>query len=140
MENNHRLAWAWVAAPLAGILMVWVVVCAVGFVRYRPATLLAGLGVMGAVLVVSLLFGVPVAYAAEAIVGIPAVRLLESRHWLRWAPLMAIAAVTGAVVFTGAAALFLGEWDWVSGGLVGALAGAAAGACLWIVGLRTRPR
>lgn len=140
MENNHRLAWAWAAAPLAGIVTVWVVICAVGFVLYRPATLLAGLGVVGAVLVVSLLFGVPVAYAAEAIIGIPAVRLLESRHWLRLAPLIAIAAITGALAFTGAAALLLGEWDWVSGGLVGGFAGAAAGACLWLVGLRTRRR
>ena len=140
MEDSRRMAWAWIAAPMAGVLVVWVVVCALGFIHYRPATLLASLGVAGAVLVVSLLFGAPVAYAAEAIVGIPAVRLLDSRHWLGWAPLIAIATVTGALAFTGAAALFLGEWDWVSGSLVGGLAGATAGACLWFVGLRLRSK
>lgn len=140
MEDNRRRAWAWVVAPMAGVLVVWVVVCALGFVRHPPATLLATLGVAGAVLVVSLLFGAPVAYAAEAIVGIPAVRLLESRHWLRWAPLVAIATVTGALTYTAAAALLLGEWDWVTGSLLGGLAGATAGACLWLVGLRVRPK
>lgn len=138
MEDNRRMTRAWVAAPLAGVLVVWAVVSALGFVHYRPATLLASLGVAGAVLFVSLLFGAPVAYAAEALVGIPAVRLLDSRHWLGWVPLVAVATVTGAFAFTGAAALFLGEWDWVFGTLVGGLAGATAGACLWLVGLRLR--
>jgi ABC-type polysaccharide/polyol phosphate export permease len=138
MDNGDRMAWAWVAAPLAAILMVSVVVCAFGLALYQPATLLAALKIVAAVLVVSLVFGIPVAYAAEAIVGIPAVHLLESRHWLSWPPLIAIASVTGALAFTGAEALFLGEWDWVSGSLVGGLAGATAGACLWLVGLRIR--
>jgi hypothetical protein len=138
MENSDRLAWAWIAAPMAGILTVWLVVCAVGLPLYHPATLLAGLGIMGRGLLVSLVFGIPVAYAAEAIIGIPAVHLLESRHWLRWPPLIAIAAVTGALAFTGAEALFLGEWSWVSGSLVGGLGGGVAGAFLWLVGLRPR--
>jgi hypothetical protein len=140
MENNRRARWAWIVAPMASVLMVWLVVSALGFAFYRPPTLLAGLQAAGAVLVVSLLFGVPVAYAVEAIVGIPAVRLLDSRHWLRWPPLVAIATVTGALTLTAAAALLVGEWDWWFGSVVGGIAGATAGGCLWIVGLRARPK
>jgi hypothetical protein len=136
MENSDRMVWAWIAAPIAGILTAWVVVCAVGLSLYHPATPLAGLGIMVRVLVVSLVFGIPVAYAAAAIIGIPAVRLLESRRWLKWPPLIAIAVVTGALAFTGAEALFLGEWSWLSGSLVGGLAGGAAGTFLWLVGVR----
>jgi hypothetical protein len=140
MENSRRMTWAWIAAPMASVLMVWVAVCALGFARYRPPTLLAGLQAAGAILIVSLLFGAPVAYAAEAIVGIPVVRLLDARHWLRWGPLVAIATVTGALTLTAAAALFVGEWDWVFGILMGGLAGATAGGCLWLVGLRARSK
>jgi hypothetical protein len=39
---------AYLAAPMTSVLMVWVVVCAFGFARYRPPTLLAGLQAAGA--------------------------------------------------------------------------------------------
>jgi hypothetical protein len=97
---------------------------------------------MGRVLVVSLVFGIPVAYAAAAIIGIPAVHLLESRHWLRWPPLIAIAVVTGALAFTGAEALFLGEWSWLSGSLVAAspVERRAHSCGSWACGPTGRPR
>ncbi len=139
MNEGSRTAWAWLAAPLAAVVVVAIVVAVLGWTGYSGASPLHWLGATAGITVVFLLFGVPIAYAVELLVGVPAYHLLRSKGWLGPVPVVLIGAVAGFVVFHVVTGLVLGVRDWVFDAVVGGVAGAAAAGFFWVMAL-WRPR
>lgn len=83
-----------------------------------------------------LLYGIPVAFLIELVVGVPAYVLLRSADHIGAAPIITIGAVAGSIGFPVVTALSVGSGDWIVAAALGGAAGALAGAVFWWTGLR----
>ncbi|HSJ15960.1 MAG TPA: hypothetical protein VK939_16250 [Longimicrobiales bacterium] len=138
MNDNTRLVRAAVAAPITAVLAIGVMLSALDLVAWpTPVNWVAA---TGGIIAVFMLYGAPVAFVIELLVGVPAYYLLRSRQRLAPVPIIIIGALAGGLTFTVVSAMILGSWEWVSAGMIGTVAGALAGAVFWRVGLHNRPQ
>lgn len=136
MIQSHPLILAALVAPLVAVLVVY----AVGLLTF----LILGaesvpLGAPLHVAFFTFLFGAPIAYVVEGMVGIPAYRWFQARGRFSAAPIVLIGTVTGAVGVPLIWAAFWGRagLGW-SHALFGAVAGGTAALVFWLVAFGRR--
>lgn len=134
--GRDRLAWAWAVSPLAAVVVIGLAIATLGRATYTWPSWTNWIESLGGTVLVFLVFGLPVAYFVELVVGGPAYWLLRWKRLLGLAPVLFVGAAAGCVTFTVVTALFLGAWDWLFAGVVGALAGVVSAALFWTIGLR----
>jgi hypothetical protein len=122
-------------APLAAVLVVWLGV-------FLGVQALDGVtpppGAAGHTLFFFLFFGAPVAYGLTALVAWPTYGALRRRRWRpHLGPIIIGAGLLGAVALPLVWALFWGSLERLGFlSSLGAVAGVAAGALFWFIGLR----
>lgn len=127
---NRRLILAAIAAPLVTLAAVDIVgTCLVILTGHPRAEALSAAGVVLGLLA---MFGVPVAYAVEALVGFPTYAMMRRGVGVRPFPVIAVAAVASAIVLP---LVWYDFWgppiaSWLVA-LAGLIPGAVGGAVFW---------
>lgn len=127
--NSRRITVASIIAPPAGILAISVL-AGVSSAREQGASWSQTFAIVNDGLFFLMLFGAPVGYVAEAIVGVPTYYWLVRTGRLRVYWVVAAAALAGVLAF--APWFISSRWsDIAQSLLIGAFGGAVGGAVFW---------